>query len=42
VDFVRYAEGSARLLNAELVDPEALVAVLVGREWLHPQVTERE
>jgi predicted RNA-binding Zn ribbon-like protein len=42
VDFVRYAEGSARLLNAELSDPEALVAVLIGREWLHPQVTDRD
>ena len=42
MDFVRYAEGSARLLNAELSDPEALVAVLPGREWLHPQVTERD
>ena len=42
MDFVRYAEGSARMLNAELVDPEALVAVLLGREWLHPQVTERD
>ena len=42
MDFVRYAEGSARLLNAELADPEALVALLVGRAWLHPQVTERD
>ena len=42
MDFVRYAEGSARLLNAELTDPEALVAILPGREWLHPQVTERD
>ena len=42
MDFVRYAEGSARLLNAELADPEALVEVLLGREWLHPQVTERD
>jgi predicted RNA-binding Zn ribbon-like protein len=42
VDFVRYAEGSARLLNAELSGPEALVAILPGREWLHPQLTDRD
>ena len=42
VDFVGYAEGSARLLNAGLTGPEALVAILPGREWLHPQVTERD
>ena len=42
MDFVGYAEGSARLLNAGLTGPEALVAILPGREWLHPQVTERD
>jgi predicted RNA-binding Zn ribbon-like protein len=42
VDFVGYAEGSARLLNAGLTDPDALVAILPGRDWLHPQVTERD
>ena len=42
MDFVGYAEGSARLLNAELTGPDALVAMLPGREWLHPQVTERD
>ena len=42
MDFVRYAEGSARLLNAELTGPDALVAILPGREWLHPQVSERD
>jgi len=42
VDLIRYAEGPARLLNAELTDLGALVAILPGREWLHPQVTERD
>jgi predicted RNA-binding Zn ribbon-like protein len=42
VDFVRYAEGSARLLNTELTGPEELVAILPGREWLHAQVTDRD
>ncbi len=42
MDFVRYAEGSARLLNAELTGPDAVVAILTGREWLHPQVTDRD
>src|SRR5262245_10217234 len=42
MDFVRYAEGAARLVNAELTDPDALVEILPGREWLHPQVTERD
>jgi predicted RNA-binding Zn ribbon-like protein len=42
VDFVRYAEASARLLNADLTDADALVRHLVGREWLHAQCTDRD
>ena len=42
MDFTGYAEGSARLVNAELTDPAALIAILPGREWLHPQVTDRD
>jgi predicted RNA-binding Zn ribbon-like protein len=42
MDFVRYAEASARLLNAPLEGPGDLVAILPGREWLHPQVTDRD
>jgi predicted RNA-binding Zn ribbon-like protein len=42
MDFVRYAEASARLLNASLDGPDDLVAILPGREWLHPQVTDRD
>lgn len=42
MDFVRYAESAAQLLNAELSDPDALVDHLTGREWLHQQVTHRD
>jgi len=42
VDFVRYAEGSAALVNAELEDADSLVALLVGRDWLHDQVVARD
>jgi predicted RNA-binding Zn ribbon-like protein len=42
VDFVRYAESSAALLNAELTDREAVVAHLAHRAWLQPQVNDRD
>jgi predicted RNA-binding Zn ribbon-like protein len=42
VDFVRYAESSAALLNAELTDRDAVVAHLAHRAWLQPQVTDRD
>lgn len=42
MDFVRYAESSAALLNAELTDRDSLVAHLAGRAWLQSQVTERD
>jgi CGNR zinc finger/Putative stress-induced transcription regulator len=42
VDFVRYAESSAALLNAELTDHDSLVAFLAPRAWLQPQATERD
>jgi predicted RNA-binding Zn ribbon-like protein len=42
VDFLTYAERSAGLLNADLVDVDALVGHLTGREWLHDQCTERD
>jgi predicted RNA-binding Zn ribbon-like protein len=42
VDFVRYAESSAALLNAELTDLDALVGYLAGRAWLQPQVVEKD
>jgi predicted RNA-binding Zn ribbon-like protein len=42
VDFVRYAERSADLVNAELDDADALVRLLDRRRWLHGQVVERD
>ena len=42
MDFVRYAERSAGLLNTELVDVDALVSHLEGREWLRAQCPERD
>jgi predicted RNA-binding Zn ribbon-like protein len=42
VDFLRYAEQSAGLLNAELGDVDALVEHLAGRTWLHDQCRDRD
>lgn len=43
MDFVRYAERSASLVNAALPDAAALVGFLgEERAWLHPQVTDRD
>jgi predicted RNA-binding Zn ribbon-like protein len=42
VDFVRYAEGSAALVNADLPDVAALLEFLADREWLHEQVVDRD
>jgi predicted RNA-binding Zn ribbon-like protein len=42
VDFVRYAEWSAALLNAELTDRDAVVAHLADRSWLQSQVSDRD
>jgi predicted RNA-binding Zn ribbon-like protein len=42
VDFVRYAESSAALLNADLTDREALVGHLRDRAWLQPQVVDKD
>src|SRR3954447_17542977 len=42
MDFVRYAEGAAALVNAELDDLDGLVAHLNGRDLLHPQATDRD
>jgi predicted RNA-binding Zn ribbon-like protein len=42
VDFVRYAERSAVLLNTDLPDVEALQEHLVGREWLAEQALDRD
>ena len=42
MDFVRYAERSAGLVNADLGDTDQLVHFLGEREWLQPQVDERD
>jgi hypothetical protein len=42
VDFIRYAERSAGLLNAEISNVDALRAHLADREWLVPHCTDRD
>jgi predicted RNA-binding Zn ribbon-like protein len=42
VDFIRYAEASASLLNTELAGVDDLVRHLAPREWLHDQATDRD
>ena len=42
MDFIRYAERSAGLLNAEISDVDALRSHLGDREWLVPQSTDRD
>ncbi|MDN5894313.1 MAG: CGNR zinc finger domain-containing protein [Nocardioides sp.] len=42
MDFIRYAESAASLLNAELVGLDDLVSHLEGRDWLHHQCTEKD
>ncbi|HET9758687.1 MAG TPA: CGNR zinc finger domain-containing protein [Nocardioidaceae bacterium] len=42
MDFVRYAERSAGLVNADLADAEHLIHFLDERQWLHAQVSDRD
>ena len=42
MDFIRYAEASAGLLNARLDDRDDLVELLVSRQWLHDQSSDRD
>ena len=42
MDFIRYADASAALLNTEIADVDDLVGHLAGRDWLHEQVTDRD
>ena len=42
MDFVRYAERSAGLVNADLHDAAAVIRYLDQRVWLHDQVVERD
>ena len=38
MDFIRYAERAAALVNADLHDEEALREHLADRSWLHRSV----
>ena len=42
MDFVRYAERAAALVNAEPGDEEQLLSLLEDRSWLHAALTERD
>jgi len=42
VDFVRYADGAAALVNAPLDDLDDVRELLSDRPWLHPMLTERD
>jgi hypothetical protein len=42
VDFLRYAEASAALLNADMSGVDGLRAHLAGREWLQDRATDRD
>ena len=42
MDFIRYAEASAALLNADLAEVDGLLAYLDGRPWLHERATDRD
>src|SRR3954453_20815682 len=42
MDFVRYAERSAGLVNADLSAAEHLIRFLDEREWLHRSVVEKD
>lgn len=42
MDFVRYAEAAAALLNTELLSVDDLLEHLAARAWLQPQSTDRD
>jgi predicted RNA-binding Zn ribbon-like protein len=42
MDFVRYADRSAGLVNADLADTDHLIHFLDEREWLHTAVVDRD
>jgi predicted RNA-binding Zn ribbon-like protein len=42
VDFVRYADRAARLVNAPLDGGDGLPALLADRQWLVPKLVERD
>ena len=42
MDFIRYAEASANLLNAALADRDDLIDHLSNRQWLQDQCTDKD
>ncbi|MDQ3104308.1 MAG: CGNR zinc finger domain-containing protein [Actinomycetota bacterium] len=42
MDFVGYAEGAARLVNAPMSDPDDLAGFLSDRDWLSARVIDRD
>lgn len=42
MDFIRYAEAAASLLNADLAEVEGLAAYLDDRPWLQEGATDRD
>jgi len=42
VDFLRYAERGAQLINADVSDVDALRAFLADRDWLVEQATDKD
>jgi len=42
MDFVRYADASAHLVNASLPDAAAVRSLLRSRDWLHDQCSDRD
>ena len=42
MDFLRYAEASAALLNADMSDVDGLTAYLADRPWLRDRASDRD
>ena len=42
MDFIRYADASANLLNAAMADRDDLLALLASRQWLHASAADRD
>ena len=42
MDFLKYAEASAALLNADMSEVDGLSAYLADRPWLQSRATDRD
>ena len=42
MDFLKYAEASAALVNADMSGVDGLTAYLAGREWLQERASDRD